>query len=123
MPSPESGRPLAESSLSRVLSPRSRRLQAAGAREGGDHSSAIAVAGDLERPNLECWRHGPCHPPLFGLSPGGACLARRVTPPAGELLPHRFTLTAARRRAAEAERRFTEAVCFLLRCPWPCGRR
>src|SRR5262249_5836241 len=61
-------------------------------RGSGDHSSGIAVAGDLERPTRECWRHGPCHPPLFGLSPGGACLARRVTPPAGELLPHRFTL-------------------------------
>jgi hypothetical protein len=30
---------------------------------------------------------------LFGLAPGGVCLARRVAPPAGALLPHRFTLT------------------------------
>ena len=30
---------------------------------------------------------------LFGLAPGGVYLAKRVTPPAGELLPHRFTLT------------------------------
>jgi hypothetical protein len=30
---------------------------------------------------------------LFGLAPGGVCLARPVTKPAGALLPHRFTLT------------------------------
>jgi hypothetical protein len=29
---------------------------------------------------------------LFDLAPGGACRARPVTRPAGELLPHRFTL-------------------------------
>ena len=31
--------------------------------------------------------------PLFDLAPGGVYLARPVTRPAGELLPHRFTLT------------------------------
>ena len=31
---------------------------------------------------------------LFDLAPGGVCLARPVTRPAGELLPHRFTLTS-----------------------------
>lgn len=31
--------------------------------------------------------------PLFGLAPGGVCRAGPVTRPAGELLPHRFTLT------------------------------
>jgi hypothetical protein len=31
--------------------------------------------------------------PLFGLAPGGVCRAVRVTPGAGALLPHRFTLT------------------------------
>lgn len=30
---------------------------------------------------------------LLGLAPGGVCLAEPVTRPAGELLPHRFTLT------------------------------
>ena len=54
----------------------------------------------------------PCS--LFDLAPGGVCLARPVTRPAGELLPHRFTLTAR----AEAR----EAVCFLLHFPWPHGR-
>jgi hypothetical protein len=33
--------------------------------------------------------------PLFGLAPDGVCRAKLVTQPAGELLPHRFTLTAA----------------------------
>ncbi len=51
---------------------------------------------------------------LFGLAPGGVCLAKRVTPPAGELLPHRFTLTAWPKPLA--------AVCFLLHFPWPRGR-
>src|SRR4051794_24716083 len=32
---------------------------------------------------------------LLGLAPGGACRAARVTPGAGALLPHRFTLTCA----------------------------
>jgi hypothetical protein len=32
--------------------------------------------------------------PLFGLAPDGVYRARPVTRPAGELLPHRFTLTA-----------------------------
>ena len=31
---------------------------------------------------------------LLDLAPGGVCLARLVAQPAGELLPHRFTLTA-----------------------------
>ncbi len=36
--------------------------------------------------------------PLFGLAPGGVCQARPVTRPAGELLPHRFTLTCGSKR-------------------------
>ena len=32
---------------------------------------------------------------LFGLAPDGVCRAGRVTPAAGALLPHRFTLTCA----------------------------
>jgi hypothetical protein len=35
----------------------------------------------------------PC--PLLGLAPGGGCRAAGVTPDAGALLPHRFTLTCA----------------------------
>ena len=44
------------------------------------------------------------------LAPSGVCLAKPVTRPAGELLPHRFTLTRA---ALEAR----VAVCFLLHFP------
>jgi hypothetical protein len=33
--------------------------------------------------------------PLCGLAPGGVCRAARVTPGAGALLPHRFTLACA----------------------------
>src|SRR5437588_12740847 len=35
------------------------------------------------------------HPPQFGLAPGGVYRAARVTPGAGALLPHRFTLACA----------------------------
>ena len=35
--------------------------------------------------------------PLFGLAPGGVCLAGQVTLAAGALLPHRFTLTPVSR--------------------------
>ncbi len=37
---------------------------------------------------------GRIHCSLLDLAPGGVCLARLVAQPAGELLPHRFTLTA-----------------------------
>ena len=40
---------------------------------------------------------GRIHCSLFDLAPGGVCLARLVAQPAGELLPHRFTLTARAR--------------------------
>ena len=42
------------------------------------------------------WGHvnGPVAP-RFDLAPGGGCRAARVTPDAGALLPHRFTLTCA----------------------------
>ena len=36
---------------------------------------------------------GRAAPPTFDLAPGGVCRAARVTPDAGALLPHRFTLT------------------------------
>ena len=35
----------------------------------------------------------PSIAPLFGLAPGGVCLASPVTRGTGALLPHRFTLT------------------------------
>ena len=51
--------------------------------------------------------------PPFDLAPGGVCRADRVTPVAGALLPHRFTLTCAARRPPSA-------VCFLWH--FPAGR-
>ena len=57
--------------------------------------------------------------PPFGLAPGGVCRAARVTPGAGALLPHRFTLTCASPRRAPPS-----AVCSLWHFPaghpdWP----
>jgi hypothetical protein len=54
---------------------------------------------------------------LFGLAPGGVYRARRVAPPAGALLPHRFTLTAC-----FLARMKQVAVYFLWHFPWPCDR-
>ena len=51
--------------------------------------------------------------PLFGLAPGGVYQARAVTRPAGELLPHRFTLTPT----AERSWRFTFCCTFPSRSP------
>ena len=52
---------------------------------------------------------------LLGLAPGGACRAGAVARAAGELLPHRFTLTA---RAIGALRRFP-FCCAFARSPPP----
>ena len=49
---------------------------------------------------------------LFGLAPGGVYLAERVTPLAGELLPHRFTLTA---RVASSGGLLSAALALILR--------
>ncbi len=40
--------------------------------------------------------------PTFGLAPGGVYQADQVTPAAGALLPHRFTLACARRAVPSA---------------------
>ena len=63
------------------------------------HFSRTAVARRLKRRTRKS--SGPDQPAagcpasfLLGLAPGGVCLARPVTRPAGALLPHRFTLTA-----------------------------
>ena len=51
------------------------------------------------RPGRRCWTSRPTPArrlnfSLLGLAPDGVYRARPVTQPAGELLPHRFTLTA-----------------------------
>src|SRR5689334_19647357 len=48
--------------------------------------------------------------PLSGLAPGGVCRAARVTPGAGALLPHRFTLTCATGRPAAIGGLFSVAL-------------
>src|SRR5689334_20926709 len=48
--------------------------------------------------------------PLSGLAPGGVCRAARVTPGAGALLPHRFTLTCAAGRPAAIGGLFSVAL-------------
>ena len=48
--------------------------------------ASSSLPGSRNEPDRLCF--------LFGLAPGGVYRARRVAPPAGALLPHRFTLTA-----------------------------
>ncbi len=85
-------------------------------------------AGQARGPRVAAW---PCS--LFGLAPRGVCLARLVTQPAGELLPHRFTLTDSGPRVSGwlassrcANRPLPTPLClavyFLLHFPGPCGR-
>src|SRR3972149_1835182 len=57
----------------------------------------MPVARHLQRPNPRASGGRPAL--LFGLAPGGVYRASPVTRTAGELLPHRFTLTVSRRRA------------------------
>jgi hypothetical protein len=92
---------LASRPVGGVLSSASRRL--------GDHPSVRPTSG-LSLPRER--RTGRPYP-TFGLAPGGVCRATRVTPGAGALLPHRFTLTCARRTGPSA-------VCSLWH--FPAGR-
>ncbi len=68
--------------------PIARRLKRSTRRSKADRAGPRVKASELVA-SLD-----PCL--LFDLAPGGVCLARPVTRPAGELLPHRFTLTAPR---------------------------
>src|SRR5207249_583997 len=60
--------------------------------QGDGHFSRTPVARRLQRPNPRA-RAGHPIALLFGLAPGGVCRAGAVARAAGELLPHRFTLT------------------------------
>ncbi len=73
-----------------------------GTAPAGDHPSRPAVAGRLVRSTRRLGRaalerlRGPDarrRRTLLDLAPGGVCRAARVTPGAGGLLHHRFTLT------------------------------
>src|SRR5271157_2951722 len=125
--------------LSRILS-RSARAGLPPGLASDDHFSGPPVSRCLERPTRKSitgradpyavLRAGgvsagcpvsrdpvlPCRiAPLFGLAPGGVCRARSVTRPAGELLPHRFTLTSNPSRIAAYSRR------SILCCTVPIG--
>jgi len=62
----------------------------------------MAVARHLQQPTRRATWAGRPEPArrqdalLFGLAPDGVYQAKPVTRPAGELLPHRFTLTGRR---------------------------
>src|SRR5690606_29854183 len=64
---------------------------------GGDHSSRVSVAEDLERPTREQGRAIPCAP-LFGLAPDGVCRATSVT--GGPVSSYLTLSPLPRRRAA-----------------------
>jgi hypothetical protein len=85
---------MSEQAVSRVLFPPHR----AG---DNDHSSSPGVANGIERPTRELGRT-TLDAPLFGLAPGGVCLAPAVTGGTGELLPHRFTLTLTNRSSGRS---------------------
>jgi hypothetical protein len=96
-------------------------------RPGDGHPSRPAIARRLLRPTRGLAGGQPI--PLLGLAPGGVCRAAEVTPGAGALLPHRFTLTCAATFRAPPS-----AVCSLWHFPashpdWvlpstlPCGVR
>ena len=103
-------------SISRILFPRV-------TTEGNDHSSGPAVAGGIVRPyprtrpgrtarpsdRSRDRREGP---PIWSCS-GWGLSASRLSPGWSELLPRRFTLTAAYSQRREK----TEAVCFLWHFP------
>ena len=89
---------------------------------------SMADRADPRRRTTRCvaWPPGCL---LLDLSPGGVCLAKPVTRPAGELLPHRFTLTPRRplpsclRRGAAWRSAFCCTFPGLTaggRCPSPC---
>jgi hypothetical protein len=74
--------------------------------DGGDHLSGAPLSRRLGAAHLG--RDGRTTLSLLGLAPGGACRATTVTRRAGELLPHRFTLTRSsptRHRSTTWDRR------------------
>jgi len=82
---------MSKQSISRVLfSERVTRFR------NNDHSSSLAIAGEIKRPTREHERT-TLNVPLFGLAPGGVYKASAVTGGTGELLPHPFTLTSLER--------------------------
>jgi len=95
---------------------------------GGNHSSRTWVTPCLQRPTRGL-KTGHLFPLtgnalLFGLAPGGVCLADSVTRIAGELLPHRFTLTGSMNRRSIFCGTFLEVTltgCYPAPCPVELG--
>lgn len=87
---PRRGFAIARRPVRRILS---KRLHA-----WGDHPSRLTVTSQLLRStrDYEPKFVGRAALSLYDLAPGGVCLAARVTPSAGALLPHRCTLTCSR---------------------------
>src|SRR5471032_3073953 len=87
-------------------------------RSVGGHPSRPAITRRLQRPTRG--RSGGTTLPLLGLAPDGVYRATRVTPDAGALLPHRFTLTCAAGPKTGRHRRF--ALCCTFLRVTPTGR-
>ena len=99
--------------VSRVLSP---------ACAGDDHLSRRAIADTFKQPTRKSYA-ADNHCFLFGLAPDGVYQATWVTPNAGELLPHLFTLT---RQSEIVRRQFRRTGRFVFCCTFPdlaTGRR
>ncbi len=86
--------------------------------KSGNHFSTMTVTCHLKQPTrkeTEADRRRPLFKAnsfLFGLAPDGVYQARPVTRPAGELLPHLFTLTT---RPKPAGGLFSVALSLALR--------
>lgn len=87
------------------------------------HLARRLPGASSDQPGSRVGRATP--PPLFGLAPGGVCLADPVTRAAGELLPHPFTLTAGQRPTADYSLLHFPRVAPPGRypAPVPCGAR
>src|SRR5687767_13383635 len=78
----------------------------------GDHSSRRRIAPPLKQPTRATSWNEAHVPPLFGLAPGGVCLAIDVT--ANAVRSYRTLSTLPRRNTAD---------CFLWHFPWGHPRR
>ena len=83
-----------------VVSRPVRRILCRGLRRG--RRPSISAGGYPPAPAAYPGVSGRAVLPLLGLAPGGVYRAARVTPGAGALLPHRFTLTCAAARGPAA---------------------
>jgi hypothetical protein len=90
---------------------------------------SISAGGCPTAPAAYPGSNGRTTLPLLGLAPDGVCIAIRVAPDAGALLPHRFSLACApvagsHRRSALCctVLRVTPTGCYPAPCPVESGR-